>query len=40
MQQYGPNYRGNGYDNTDPNYYYEQSRRDPYGAQGNCRNNF
>ncbi|KAG4070950.1 hypothetical protein HA402_001387 [Bradysia odoriphaga] len=31
--QYGGNYRGNGYDNTDPNYYYEQSRRDPYGAR-------
>lgn len=32
--QYGPNYRGNGYDNNDPNYY-EQSRRDPYGGRGN-----
>ncbi|XP_037049374.1 N66 matrix protein isoform X4 [Bradysia coprophila] len=31
--QYGGNYRGNGYDNTDPNYYYEQSRRDPYGGR-------
>ncbi|KAJ6641436.1 hypothetical protein Bhyg_06375 [Pseudolycoriella hygida] len=31
--QYGSNYRGNGYDNTDPNFYYEQSRRDPYGSR-------
>lgn len=39
--QYGSNYRGNGYDNTDPNYYYEQSRRDPYGggARGNYNEN-
>lgn len=36
--QYGNNYRGNGYDNTDPNYYYEQSRRDPYGGRGNFKN--
>lgn len=35
--QYGNNYRGNGYDNTDPNYYYEQSRRDPYASRGKLK---